>query len=293
MNISIIGSGYVGTATGKGFVELGNRVIFYDVDKKKIEKIREEGFEATDDIEYAIKNSSVSFISVPTPSVNGKIDLSYIKSACESIAKCLKNKKEYHLIVVKSTVVPKTTEGVVKETIEKFSGKKCGKDFGLCMNPEFLTQIHTSWTNDPSASRDFFSGERIVIGEFDKKSGDVLEEIFKPLNKPIFRTDLKTAELIKYASNCALASRISYWNEIYYICEKIGVDSNFVAQVVCMDSRIGKYGSVHGKAFGGSCFPKDLDAFISFAEEIGYNPVFLKAVREINEKIKKDKGVRE
>jgi UDPglucose 6-dehydrogenase len=177
--------------------------------------------------------------------------------------------------------------------LEEFSGKKCGEDFGLCSNPEFLTEIHHSWTDDSSVARNFFTEERIVIGEFDKKSGDVLEEIYKPLNIPIFRTDLTTAELIKYASNCCLASRISYWNEIFYICNQLGIDSNFVANIVGMDKRIGKYGTIHGKAFGGKCLPKDLQAFISFAEETGYNPIFLKAVHEINEKIKKDRGVRE
>jgi len=134
---------------------------------------------------------------------------------------------------------------------------------------------------------------RIVIGDFDKKSGDIVEELYKPLNIPIFRTNLKTAELIKYASNSALASRISYWNEIYYICEKLGIDSDFVAKMVGMDKRIGKYGTIHKKAFGGKCLPKDLQAIIVFSEEIGYAPILLKAVNEINERIGKEKGVRE
>jgi UDPglucose 6-dehydrogenase len=104
---------------------------------------------------------------------------------------------------------------------------------------------------------------------------------------------MKTAELIKYTSNCCLASRISYWNEIFYICKKLGVDSNLVANIVSLDKRIGKYGTIHGKAFGGKCFPKDLQAFINFAEDFGVRPVLLKAVQEVNERIKKDEGVRE
>lgn len=293
MKISIIGSGYVGTNVGMGFRKLGNDVIFYDIDEKRIEEFKQKGLNATTDIKYAIENSDISFVSVPTPSKDGKIDLSFIKAATESIASVLKNKTGYHTIVIKSTVVPMTTEKVVKPIIEKMSGKKCGKDFGLAMNPEFLTQIHNSWSSDPSAKKDFFSEDRIVIGEYDKKSGDTVEQLFKPLNIPIFRTDLKTAEIIKYAANCCLASRISYWNEIFYICNKLGVDSNIVANIVAMDKRVGKYGTVHGKAFGGTCFPKDLQAFIFFAEEFGHDPVFLKAIRDVNEKIAKDKGVRE
>jgi UDPglucose 6-dehydrogenase len=133
----------------------------------------------------------------------------------------------------------------------------------------------------------------VVIGELDKKSGDILEELYKPLGVPIVRTDLKTAEMIKYACNCALASRISYWNEIYYICQKLRIDSNLVARVAAMDPRIGKYGTVHGKAFGGKCLPKDLKAFVSFAREQGYKPKLLEAVDEINERIKAEKGIRE
>jgi len=293
MRISIVGSGVVGTIVGKGFKELGQEVIFYDINKERVKKLKKEGFNATTNIDNTIKRSDVSFISVPTPTSGDKIDLSCIESAAENIAKSLKDKKQYHLIIVKSTVIPTTTEKIVKPILEKVSGKKCGVDFGLCMNPEFLTEIHRSWTDDSSLTRDFFTEDRIVIGEFDKKSGDILESLYKPLNIPIFRTDLKTAETIKYVSNCCLASRISYWNEIFYICNKLGIDSVFIADIVGRDKRIGKYGTVHGLAFGGKCLPKDLQAFISFAEKSGHEPILLKAIHEINERIKKDKGVRE
>jgi UDPglucose 6-dehydrogenase len=293
MKISIIGSGFVGFAAGNGFKETNNEVIFCDVSDERINQLKNKGYVATKDMDYAINNSEISFICVPTPTVDRKIDLSYIKLAAESIGKSLKNKNKYHVIVVKSTVTPGTTEAVVKPVLEKSSGKKCGQDFGLCMNPEFLTEISQSWTEDSSLARGFLTEDRIVIGEFDKKSGDVIEQLYKKLNIPIFRTNVKTAELIKYAANCCLASRISYWNEVFYICNKIGVDSNLVAKIASMDKRIGKYGAIHGLAFGGKCFPKDLQAFIDFAEQHGHDPIFLKAVRDINEKIKKDKGVRE
>jgi UDPglucose 6-dehydrogenase len=288
MKISIIGSGFVGTALGKGLIELGNEVIFYDVVDKDL-----PNFTFTKDINHAIENSNVSFICVPTPTTPEGIDLSYIKEAAKNIGKVLANKDEYHLVVVKSTVVSGTTEDVVMPILEKYSGKKAGSEIGACMNPEFLTEISGSWSKaEEGTKKDFFTEDRIVIGEYDKKSGDILEELYKPLNKPIFRTDLKTAELIKYASNCMLATKISYWNEIFLICKELGIDSQEVADIVGLDPRIGKYGTVHGKAFGGKCLPKDLKAFICFAEKYR-NVRLLKAVDDINEEMKKKYGVRE
>ena len=157
------------------------------------------------------------------------------------------------------------------------------------MNPEFLTEISDTWSKDMGTKKDFFTEDRIVIGEYDKRSGDVLEELYKPLNKPIFRTDLKTAELIKYASNCMLATKISYWNETSLICKELSIDSQTVVDVVSIDPRIGKYGTVHGKAFGGKCLPKDLKAFISFAEKYRETKT-LKAVDGANEEIKRSTG---
>ena len=283
--ISIIGSGWVGTAIGRGFAELDNEVIFHDVVDKALPNF-------TMDINYAIENSDVSIICVPTPTTRDGIDLRYVEEATKNIGKALANKGDYHLVVVKSTVVPGTTENVVIPTLEKHSGKKAGNEIGICMNPEFLTEISGTWSKDEGTKKDFFTEDRIVIGEYDKKSGDVLEGVYKPLNKPIFRTDLKTAETIKYASNCMLATKISYWNEIFLICKDLGIDSHVVADIVGLDPRIGRYGTVHGKAFGGKCLPKDLKAFVSFAEEYRKTKL-LKAVDEINEEIKEKYGVRE
>jgi UDPglucose 6-dehydrogenase len=286
MKISIIGSGWVGTAVGRGLAELGNEIIFYDIVDKDLPKF-------TKDLDYAIENSIVAFICVPTPTNDdGEIDLSYVKEASKDIGVALANKNSYHLVVVKSTVVPQTTEKVVIPILEKHTMKKAGVEFGVCMNPEFLTEISGTWSKDMGTKKDFFTEDRIVIGEYDTKSGDVLEELYKPLNKPIFRTDLKTAELIKYTSNCMLATKISYWNEIYLICDRLGIDSKAVADIVARDPRIGKYGSVHGKAFGGKCLPKDLKAFISFAEKYR-DTRLLKAVDAINEEMKANYGVRE
>jgi UDPglucose 6-dehydrogenase len=291
--ISILGSGIVGITVGRGFKELGNEVIFFDIDETKIMQLRNMGLNATTDLDHVLRSSEISFLCVPTPTKEGKIDLSFIKSATENLALRIKDKHDYHLVVVKSTVVPMTTEKVVIPILQEHSGKRIGSDIGVCVNPEFLTEIHRSWTNEASFVRDFFSEERVVIGEFDRRSGETLQALYEPLKVPIIRTDLRTAEMIKYASNCALASRISYWNEIFYICQRLGVDSNLVASVVGMDKRIGKYGTIHGKAFGGKCLPKDLEAFIGFAEELGYEPKLLKAVKEINDRIKLERGVRE
>lgn len=283
--ISIFGSGWVGTAIGKGLAELGNEVIFYDVVDKDLPNF-------TKDISYAIDNSDVSFISVPTPTTSEGIDLSYIKEVTKSIGKVLATKRSYHLVVVKSTVVPGTTENVVIPTLEKHSGKKAGNEIGICMNPEFLTEISGTWSKDEGTKKDFFTEDRIVIGGYDKKSGDVLEGVYEPLNKPIFRTDLKTAETIKYASNCMLTTKISYWNEIFLVCKDLGIDSHVVADIAGLDPRIGKYGTVHGKAFGGKCLPKDLKAFVSFADKYRKTKL-LKAVDDINEEMKEKYGVRE
>ena len=286
--ISIIGSGWVGTTIGKGFMRLGNEVTFHDILDKDLPNF-------TKDVNYAVENSDISFICVPTPTNHDGIDLSCIKEATKSIGIALatKDKGGYHVVVVKSTVVPKTTEEVVIPILEKYSRKRVRDgEIGVCMNPEFLTEISGSWSKDKGDKKDFFTEDRIVIGEFDKKSGDILEELYKTLNKPIFRTDLRTAEMIKYASNCMLATKISYWNEIFLICRELGIDSQVIADIVSLDSRIGKYGAVHGKAFGGKCLPKDLKAFISFAEK-DRDVRLLKAVDEINEEIKEKYGVRE
>ncbi len=281
--IAIIGSGYIGETVGKGLIGLGNEVIFFDVVDKKLPNF-------TKNITEAVEKSDISFLCVPTPTEKGKIDLSFLKDDAEEIGKALKSRQSYYLVVVKSTVIPTTTEDVVIPILNKY--KKVGEELGVCMNPEFITQSSHMWTDDAKYVKGFANEDRIVIGEYDKKSGDILANLYKPLNMPIYRTDPKTAEMIKYASNCMLAAKISYWNEIFLICKKLGVNSQTVADIASLDPRIGKYGSVHGKAFGGACLPKDLKAFINFAKK-RHNVKLIKAVDEVNEAIKKDYGVRE
>jgi len=295
MKISVIGSGYVGLTTGMGFIKLGNEVIFIDVDDKKIQLINqakppiyEEGLEelmrefkgkyyATKNYNEAILNSDVTFVCVGTPSrEDGGIDLTYVKKAAEEIGKALREKESYHVVVVKSTVLPGTTEEVVKPIIEEYSGKKAFEDFGLAMNPEFL--------REGVGLRDFLNPDRIVIGVKDERTRQVLEKLYEPINAPKLIVDIKTAEMIKYASNAFLATKISFANEIGNICKKLGIDSWKVFEGVGLDHRISPHFFRSGIGFGGSCFPKDVKALIKKAEEIGEEPLILKAVMEVNER---------
>ncbi len=291
--IGILGSGVVGTSVGKGLLQLHHQVRFYDISRERIEELRRAGLLASSSLEATVEESEVSIICVPTPAVAGKIDLSSIRSIVSELAGSLRKKDHYHLVVVKSTVVPTTTEKTIIPILEQQSGHKVGNQIGICVNPEFMTEIHGSWTADRSFSRGFMDEPAIVIGEWDKTSGDQLTKLYEPLHRPIIRTNLVTSEMIKYAFNCALATRISYWNEIYYICRLLNVDSETVAKTASMDPRIGTYGTVHGKAFGGRCLPKDLRAFIQFVTNSGYDPKLLKAVEDVNERIRTDRGVRE
>src|SRR3989304_6566308 len=181
MKVSIVGSGYVGKATGLELMSIKHQVIFHDIEQSRVEQLSKDGYKSTTDVNQAVIDTDVTYIAVPTPTVDGKIDLSYIAAAAEAIGNALKDKGNYHLIVVRSTIVPTTTENLVKPLLEKASGKICGKDFGLCYNPEFITEFDkTTSDKDLKMWYDRNKGEyaetlRVIIGEFDKKSGDVLE----------------------------------------------------------------------------------------------------------------------
>jgi UDPglucose 6-dehydrogenase len=229
-----------------------------------------------------IQETDVTFVSVGTPSrSDGSIDLQYIEAVSRDIGKALGKKSGYHVVVIKSTVIPGTTQNIVKAILERESGKRCGIDFGLCMNPEFLRQ--------GSAFYDTFHADRVVIGEFDKKSGDVLEGLYRDFYgevvPPIIRTTLSTAELIKYASNSMLATKISFINTIANICDKIpGADVKAVAAAVGLDKRIGPLFLDAGLGYGGSCFPKDVKALIACSKAAGYTPDILESVEDLNQK---------
>jgi UDPglucose 6-dehydrogenase len=278
-SVSIIGAGTVGRAVGIGLIKHGCKVIFYDVDDRKLRELKASGYNVSNDISTAINNSEISFICVPTPTSMGRFDFRYVEKAARDIGSALSKMGNYHLVVVKSTVLPFTTRTRIIPILENCSGLKTGEDFGVCVNPEFLRQA--------TALSDFLNPTRIVIGELDERSGKKLESLYRPFNAPIFRTTLETAEMIKYVANLFLATKISFFNEIYIICKKFGLDPHLISEVVALDPRIGRYGIYGGRPFGGDCLPKDLEAFISFARENGLNPEILEAVLHVNELLKK------
>lgn len=295
MNISIVGTGYVGLSTGVGFASKGHGVICVDIDDNKIglinkgeppiyepkmgdylkKAIGQGKLKATSNLKEAIINSGITFITVPTPqSDDGSSDLSFIRKAAEDIGSVLAGKDDYHVVVVKSTVVPGSTEDIVLAALEKGSGKKAGSDFGVCMNPEFL--------REGRALEDFLNPDRIVIGSVDKKSGDVVESIYKEFGAPILRTAIKTAEMIKYTANALLATKISFSNEIGNVCKKLGIDVYDVMKGVGMDSRLSPSFLQAGGGFGGSCFPKDVAAIAAKGRELGEETKILNSVLDVN-----------
>lgn len=287
MNVSIIGTGYVGTVTGACLAELGHDVICVDIDQQKVDwinagiaPIHEPGLSellkkhagirlrATTDYNDAISNSNLTFICVGTPSgEDGRIDLSIVRSASKSIGKALSDRRSYHVVVVKSTVVPETTEKVVAPLVR-------GENVGIAMNPEFL--------REGKAVYDFMNPDKIVVGG-DPRAVEMVASLYEGIPCEITRTDIRTAEMIKYANNSFLAAKISFANEIGNICKKLGIDVYDVMSAIGKDFRISEHFLNAGAGFGGSCFPKDVRALIGKAEELGYDPMLLNAVIEVNE----------
>lgn len=291
MKISVIGAGYVGLVTGACLASMGNEVSLVEVDMRKVESINnnifsiyEEGLpelmKGTDIVattDYNVINGAgIIFICTGTPSnPDGSMSLEQIKQAAGEIGDLLRTRGDYCVVAVKSTVVPGTTDEVVIPILER-SGKKAGRDFGVCMSPEFL--------REGRAVYDFMHPARVIIGEFDRRSGDTLLPLYEQFKAPILRTDIKTAEMIKLASNTFLANKISFINEIGNICKRMGIDVFEVAKGMALDERIGNKFLNAGVGFGGSCLPKDLRALIARATEYGYNPGILKEVLCLNDK---------
>jgi UDPglucose 6-dehydrogenase len=291
MRISIVGTGYVGLVTGACLAKLGNEVTLIDVDNEKIEAINnrispiyEEGLseilsqarlKATSNYRH-IGDTDIIILCIGTPvNEDGSMSLEDITKATEEVASALEGKRDYYVVVVKSTVVPVTTEGVVIPILER-GGKRAGKDFGVCMSPEFL--------REGKAVYDFMNPMRIIVGEFDTRSGDMLLNLYQSFSAPILRTDLRTAEMIKLVSNAFLTIKISFINEIGNICKKLGIDTYEVAKGMALDDRIGSKFLNAGIGFGGSCLPKDLRALIAKAKMIGYEPRILEEVLNLNER---------
>ncbi len=290
MNLAIVGSGYVGLVTGTCFAEVGHRVICVDNDLKKVHSLQdghipiyEPGLEElvkknvaagrlsfTTSIGDAVAASTVIFIAVPTPpQPDGSVDLSFVEGVAREIAVHLTG--EYRIVVDKSTVPVKTGERVA-QTIKRY---KPDADIDVVSNPEFL--------REGSAVADLMNPDRIVIGVSSDRAIEPMKEVYTPFNAPIMITDLNSAELIKHASNSFLALKISYINAVAAICEASGANIELVADGMGADKRIGRAFLNAGIGYGGSCFPKDLSAFIRISEELGYNFRLLKEVEEINQ----------
>ena len=296
MKISVVGSGYVGLITAAGFAEKGHEVVCVDIDGRKVEMVNarkppiyEKGLQeilnhvvpdsltASLDMEAGVLETDVTFICVGTPSDDdGSINLKYVKDVSRQLGSILGKKKGYHVVVVKSTIIPGSTEEHVIPILEKESGKKAGRDFGVVMNPEFL--------REGVAVEDFMNPDRIVIGSIDAKSGDIIESLYFKFKSPVLRVNLKTAEMIKYTSNSMLAAKISFINEVGNICKKLGVDVYDVAKGIGLDHRIGPYFINAGPGFGGSCFPKDVKALVHKAREVGVSAQLLSSVLEVNDR---------
>lgn len=307
MKISVMGTGYVGLVSGTCLAERGHQVTCIDIRPEVVQEInagrppiheigldnllrsaRDKGtLSATTDAKTAILDSDVTLICVGTPTVDGRMDMSQIVAAAKEIGSALASKRGYHVVAVKSTVLPGTTEGPVKAAIESHSGKKVGDGWGLCMNPEFL--------REGRAVEDFRVPDRIVVGATDSMTAEVFLNVYADFTCPKLVTTPRTAEMIKYVSNSLLATMISFSNEIGNMCSAVpGVDARLVWKGVHLDRRLtpinGQVGGAagvteylwHGLGFGGSCFPKDVAALRSFGRTVGEQTRMLDAVLDIN-----------
>jgi UDPglucose 6-dehydrogenase/GDP-mannose 6-dehydrogenase len=307
--ISVIGTGYVGLVSGACFAEIGHDCICVDIDAAKVERINrgeapihEKGLEpilkrnigkrlrATTDLRAAIRDSEITFIAVGTPFDGERIDLRYVREAARQIGAALRDKKDYHVVVVKSTVVPGTTDEVVLPELESASGKQAGRDFGVGMNPEFLTE--------GVAVEDFMKPDRIVLGGIDEAAVAAQRRVYAPFTQtPVLATNNKTAEMIKYTSNSVLATMISFSNEIANLCSALGgIDAAEVMQGVHLaryftstledGTRVKAPISSFlwaGCGYGGSCLPKDTKALCAHGAAHGARMPLLDAVIGTNQ----------
>jgi GDP-mannose 6-dehydrogenase len=298
MEISVFGLGYVGTVTSACLAKLGHKVVGVDVNEFKVgciakgeSPIAETGLEdlieemqaagrltASSSADEAIRSSTVSLVCVGTPSYeNGSIDLGFAKRVCRDIGKALGGVEHFHVIIVRSTMLPGTLEGELAPILEESSGKKAGVDFGVCFNPEFL--------REGSAVSDFFNPPFTLLGAADDRTLRVAEEVFSSLSAPVVKTVPKVAEMVKYVANSFHALKVTFANEIGNLCKKEGIDSHEVMKIFCMDKRLSI--SAHylepGFAFGGSCLPKDVRALDARFREMKTNAPVVGAILRSNE----------
>ena len=298
MRVSVFGLGYVGAVSAACLAYDGHEVIGVDRVRTKVDLINvgqppiieaEIGeliagavharrLHAVDDSDEAVRQTDLSFICVGTPSQsNGNLDLSYIRRVCEEIGAALRTKGAHHTVVIRSTILPGTMRRIVIPTLEEYSGKKAGAGFGVCNNPEFL--------REGSAVMDFRHPAKTIIGELDEASGDLLAGLYAKLDAPLIRTDLETAEMVKYIDNSWHALKVAFANEIGTLCKSVTVDSQKAMEIFCRDQKL-NISSAYlspGFAFGGSCLPKDLRALAYTAKQHDLELPVLNSILRSNE----------
>lgn len=293
MNISIFGLGYVGAVSAGCLAKDGHRVIGVDPNHTKVKLInegtspiiekdiggiistcvREGRLTATTSVAEAIQNSDISLVCVGTPSqLNGSLDLTYVRRVCEEIGAAIAGKAGFHVVVARSTMLPGTMKDIVIPTLEASSGKKAGVDFGVCNNPEFL--------REGTAVYDYYQPPKTVIGETDGRSGDILAAIYANMDAPLIRTDVATAEMVKYTDNVWHALKVGFANEIGNICKSLNIDGHKVMEIFCHDHKLNlsSYYLKPGFAFGGSCLPKDVRALTYKAKTLDVETPILNSI---------------
>jgi GDP-mannose 6-dehydrogenase len=299
VKLSIFGLGYVGCVSAACFAKEGHTVTGVDVNANKAEMINsgntpiiEAGIgplldevvkanrlSATTDSAAAVHHTDVSLICVGTPSnTNGSLDLRYVTRVCEEIGAALKDKSGRHIVVIRSTMLPGTIESVVIPTLEEHSSKRVGKDFGVCINPEFL--------REGSSLKDFYAPPFTLIGADDPETTATVRELYSRIDAPVIATSVKTAEMVKYVCNCFHALKVSFANEIGNICKAVGVDSHEVMDIFCQDTKLNlsPYYLKPGFAFGGSCLPKDLRAMNYKAKQVDVEVPVLSSILPSNKR---------
>jgi GDP-mannose 6-dehydrogenase len=277
MKISVFGLGYVGTVCASCFAQEGHDVVGVDKNEVKLSIVKQGGspiiekdidsiiqqavrggrLTVTDDTTHAVMTSDVSFICVGTPSeLAGRLDLGFVRQVSEQIGIALRGRTDFHVVVVRSSVLPGTIRQVIIPVLEEYSGKKVGTDFGACSNPEFL--------REGSAVYDFYNPPKTIIGSFDERGAVILKELYAFVNGPVIDTTIEIAEAVKYTDNAWHALKVGFANEIGNICKALGIDSHAVMDIFCQDTKLNlsPYYLKPGFAFGGSCLPKDLRALI-------------------------------
>ncbi|MBV6448248.1 UDP-glucose/GDP-mannose dehydrogenase family protein [Nitrosomonas sp.] len=299
MKISIFGLGYVGTVSAGCLATDGHSVIGVDPNKTKVDLINQgvspivekdigemiaaavknNLLRATLDVRDAVMNSDISLVCVGTPSqLNGNLDLSHVRKVCEQIGAALKDKSAFHVVVARSTMLPGSMRNVVIPALESYSGKKAGVDFGVCNNPEFL--------REGTAVFDYYNPPKTVIGETDNRAGELLMQLYAKMSAPLIRTEVETAEMVKYADNTWHAVKVAFANEIGNLCKAEGIDGHKVMEIFCQDTKLNlsPYYMKPGFAFGGSCLPKDVRALMYKGKSLDMDLPLINAILPSNQR---------